>query len=114
MTDYELLELAAKAAGFRRDFQWNCRFLPSAGGSVLCGNSWTKWNPLEDDGDALRLAEKLGLTICMNGTKSVSAFDEYNKNVLRLSTRHTLAVEYKQLVVPLFALRQRLGGKCRD
>jgi len=82
MTDHELLELAAKAAGFRRDFQWNCRFLPSAGGSVLCGNSWTKWNPLEDDGDALRLAEKLGLTICMNGTKSVSAFDEYNKNVL--------------------------------
>ena len=81
MTDHELLELAAKAAGFRRDFQWNCRFLPSAGGSVLCGNSWTKWNPLEDDGDALRLAEKLGLTICMNGTKSVSAFDEYNKNV---------------------------------
>ena len=59
MTDHELLELAAKAAGFRRDFQWNCRFLPSAGGSVLCGNSWTKWNPLEDDGDALRLAVKL-------------------------------------------------------
>lgn len=63
MTDRELLELAAKAAGFRRDFQWNCRFLPSAGGSVLCGNSWTKWNPLEDDGDALRLAVELKLSI---------------------------------------------------
>lgn len=41
MTDRELLELAAKAAG---------------------RPVWA-WNPLDDDGDALRLAVKLWLTI---------------------------------------------------
>ena len=44
-TDRELLELAAKAAGIR----------------TTEGNDY--WNPLEDDGDAFRLAVKLGLKI---------------------------------------------------
>ena len=57
MTDRELLELAAKAAGIEFDF---CR--PELGGcqirkSLVSG--W--WNPLTDDGDALRLAVKLRL-----------------------------------------------------
>ena len=43
--DKNLLELAAKAAGF-------------AAGWVI-----QDWNPLTDDGDALRLAVKLGLTV---------------------------------------------------
>jgi hypothetical protein len=43
MTDRELLELAAKAAG---------------NGFVI-----GYWNPLTDDGDALRLAVKLGLIV---------------------------------------------------
>lgn len=50
MTDRELLELAAKAAGI--NLQW-------MGGPV--GNY--NWNPLFDDGDALRLANRLGLSI---------------------------------------------------
>lgn len=52
MTDRELLELAAKAAGYERN---------SAGPIGPCG-----WNPLEDDGDALRLAVKLRLSIDHN------------------------------------------------
>jgi hypothetical protein len=43
MSDRELLELAAKAAGI--DPNWD-------------GLYW-QWNPLTDDGDALRLAVKL-------------------------------------------------------
>ena len=46
MTDRELLELAAKAAGYKK------RFVHYLG-----------WNPLIDDGDALRLAVKLGLVV---------------------------------------------------
>ncbi len=46
MTDRELLELAAKAAG---------------NGFVI-----GYWNPLTDDGDALRLAVALGLTARMS------------------------------------------------
>jgi hypothetical protein len=59
VTDRELLELAAKAAGIRINY-WvydNDDDSPS----VL--ESGGIWNPLTDDGDALRLAVKLGLTI---------------------------------------------------
>ena len=54
MTDKELLELAAKAAGIDLGY-W----------SPTYNAYWTGeyWNPLTDDGDALRLAVKLGLAI---------------------------------------------------
>ena len=61
-TDRELLELAAKATGLR--LTW------TGGGldvdiptiySGLCSD--TVWNPLTDDGDALRLVVTLGLTV---------------------------------------------------
>ena len=56
MEDRELLELAAKAAGIKADF---------VGGPE---GMWSEelddyWNPLEDDGDALRLAVKLNLLV---------------------------------------------------
>jgi hypothetical protein len=55
MTDKELLELAAKAAGI--EIQW-----PSIGdASCRRTDTWDIWNPITDDGDALRLAVKLGL-----------------------------------------------------
>ena len=72
MTDRELLELAAKAAGIEIS-QWsNCQ----AGGFIAKGSqyldSWGDkriprdfWNPLTDDGDALRLAVKLGFHMGM-------------------------------------------------
>jgi hypothetical protein len=55
MTDRELLELAAKAAGIplvrlEPETVWDTGHITRAG-----------WNPLTDDGDALRLAVKLGL-----------------------------------------------------
>jgi hypothetical protein len=55
MSDRELLELAAKAAGIRINY-WvydNDDDSPSVLGSGGI------WNPLTDDGDALRLAVKL-------------------------------------------------------
>ena len=53
MTDRELLELAAKAAGI--EIQW-----PSIGdASCRRTDTWDIWNPLTDDGDALRLAVAL-------------------------------------------------------
>lgn len=50
-TDRELLELAAKVAGIPY------KALPHS------GSCWEKWDPLNDDGDALRLAVKLRLTV---------------------------------------------------
>jgi len=60
MTDKELLELAAKAAGIE------CYWVESGPDSptmVLNEPYYATWNPLTDDGDALRLAVKLGLGI---------------------------------------------------
>ena len=53
-TDRELLELAAKAAGYQ--------YMPANGCIVVDGIPGT-WNPLTDDGDALRLAVRLSLMI---------------------------------------------------
>ena len=54
MTDRQLLELAAKAAGY--DYK------PCNGGIVVDGIPGN-WNPLIDDGDALRLAVDLNLQV---------------------------------------------------
>ena len=63
--DRELLELAAKAAGI------DCKGWVMPGGrsdgwhGMYTGSdedgSYLRWNPLTDDGDALRLALKLGI-----------------------------------------------------
>lgn len=65
MTDRELLELAAKAAGIallrsRLDDPMCCDFLLVE--RTLDGNG-LRWNPLTEDGDAMRLAANLRLQI---------------------------------------------------
>ena len=60
MNDRELLELAAKAAGVYLEWdgpptQWQPMYYQ--------GKTYHSWNPLTDDGDALRLAVKLGIEI---------------------------------------------------
>lgn len=63
MTDKELLELAARAAGFA-NFEYAsqesgiCVELGASRGAIT-----SYWNPLTNDGDALRLAVKLGLVL---------------------------------------------------
>lgn len=68
MTDRELLELAAKAAGYEIEgevdrlvaqpghFAGGFSIFNERGGSSI-------WNPLTDDGDALRLAVKMGFDL---------------------------------------------------
>jgi len=53
-TDRELLELAAKAAGYFEDI-----FFDDGFDYPYWKNGCNQWNPLKDDGDALRLAVKL-------------------------------------------------------
>lgn len=57
-TDRELLELAANASGL--DLYYSMSTAPS----FLDRDAVRPWNPLTDDGDALRLAVKLRLRIC--------------------------------------------------
>lgn len=55
MADRELLELAAKAAGY--DYK-------PLNGVIVEDGIPGNWNPLADDGDALRLANALKLSTC--------------------------------------------------
>lgn len=55
-TERELLEFAAKAAGYDYEFGIGRRTDPDF-------NEYVAWNPLTDDGDALRLANKLRINI---------------------------------------------------
>jgi hypothetical protein len=59
MTDKELLEAAARAAGI--DYGWQHIYDDYEG---CTADKWD-WNPLTDDGDALRLAVKLDIDFYM-------------------------------------------------
>ena len=75
--DKELLTLAAKAAGI-------------ADGDVLYDMDNDKvWNPLTDDGDALRLAVKLGIEIV------------FTENTVWLGKQHQLGDYIVDLYEPL-------------
>ena len=81
MTDRELLELAAKAAGIKVKgyFEDEPTLLIKPGIRLPPA----RWNPLTDDGDALRLAVKLDLHILRFTNKTtvkastwIDSFDE--------------------------------------
>ncbi len=59
MTDRELLELAAKAAGFH-DAVWAAE--QACVQTLMLPGFRCFWNPLTDDGDALRLAVTLNMS----------------------------------------------------
>lgn len=69
MTDKELLELAAKAIGLEIRMKhydvggWHCQWHHVIDKGI---DEWIDWNPLTDDSDALRLAVKLGLDVCID------------------------------------------------
>ena len=88
MTDRELLELAAKAAGmwvndFSLDDDYQPFFHDERGFRLAWGKGW--WNPITDDGDALRLVVKLTVDIVYDfdrvmvvfGNRDASCITEY-------------------------------------
>jgi len=79
MGDRELLELAAKAAGLRARWnrEVNCmRLLP--GKKTPYGMTYSYWDPLADDGAALRLAVKLGLRVVCHPALNQTIVREYH------------------------------------
>lgn len=71
MGDRELLELAAKAAGVATTY-WNDGQEPYSSGKGFILPTNRLWNPLTDDGDALRLAVKLEMQVCI-GVRRIDA-----------------------------------------
>jgi hypothetical protein len=79
VSDRELLEMAAKAAGLTTSHKWNAErmdMVPPVFAMVVHRDGElvsTGWNPLTDDDDALRLAVKLGIDITFEAFGSVMA-----------------------------------------
>ena len=77
MTDREMLELAAKAAGIEYSYHHGCgdalELVKPRGFQVY-------WNPLTNDGDALRLAVKLGIDLEWRSDGRVAAYRHANAN----------------------------------
>lgn len=94
MTDRELLELAAKAAGLLPPPDGKELDHTTDGGLAFCGNGeFEAWNPLQDDGDALRLAVELsgcdgGIAIMLN-----SRFDSYGCATIHTDADHKSSQE---------------------
>ena len=88
-TDRELLELAAKAAGYTTNHPWNAKrltFNPPVDALVVQhanGPFHTAWNPLDDSGAAMNLAINLDLAII--------PYPIYNKQ------KHSVLVQKKNL-----------------
>ena len=73
MTNRELLELAAKAAGM--NVEWESQY----GVAELFDNdAHREWNPLTDDGDALRLAVKLEIELSSAYDAGMNAYAGYS------------------------------------
>lgn len=87
-TDRELLELAAKAAG-------EVLMYDTFGCSENPERVYNYWNPLQDDGDALRLVVKLGFAVRRISNKamvssSAGQFDEYCDRDSYAATRRAI------------------------
>lgn len=63
MSDRELLELAAKAAGYSIQFKYKEGYISPHAQIKATLDYWSWWEPLTDDGDALRLMATLNINV---------------------------------------------------
>ena len=109
MNDRELLELAAKAAGVGGG--WGDRF-EYHNGAVDLSDMWIldrdefcPWNPLVDDGDALRLAVKLGMRVSVNrdpaGFTAIASIQSAfgAKSAVEVADKETLSEATRRAIV---------------
>ena len=102
MTDREMLEMAARAAGIRTpspddmDLGWQ-QYEESLGLWCKFKWGWNWWNPLADYGDALRLAVKLGIEVwrvpgkaMANGPRISPRISEPNGSDIYAATRRAI------------------------
>lgn len=101
-TDRELLELAARAAGYElNDFAENGAWAYQKGSEVDFYGELPifLWSPLTDDGDALRLAaavatdiQFLGDSVSVSGHYETAENDDYMSAVRRAIVRAAAAI----------------------
>lgn len=100
MTDREFLELSAKAAGFEINNEYENPYYPerckpdAEFPSLLILNRGI-WSPLTDDGDALRLAAKIGIfdkpfAFWPSGIIEFSNSDEFRDEIICTRVRRAI------------------------
>ena len=89
MTDRELLEMAAKAAGIAGGWDKYAKVFVPAEGRIF-------WNPLTDDGDALRLAVKLTLMSCSGHQTYTHSPDIWHAWAMTEAEAYYHSVEYSR------------------
>ena len=98
MKDRELLELAAKAAGIRIDSWGEPDYYSHRDGEVAFTDVG-EWNPLTDDGDALRLAVQLDLCIGPNfDIDRAVVFGGSGENITELHAGNKLTATRRAIV----------------
>lgn len=75
MNDRELLEMSAKACGIEIATWSNCQ---AGGFQTQEGARGKFWNPLDDDGDAMRIAVKLHMSVDMFVGGCEVGYDDMN------------------------------------
>jgi hypothetical protein len=87
MTDRELLERAAKAAGVQ--LAWNMNVLPNGRPYPVNATTGAGWSPLTDDGDALRLLVTLRETLALDAAAmlGLGQFQAWNLDPLAATRR---------------------------
>lgn len=105
-TDRELLELAAKAAGMN---DWS--FVEAWGAMAqkrLAGGFYfyRHWNPLTDDGDALRLAVKLGIEFHIEGGSEDEVV--WANDVMLWTNGNTLSTSRRAIVLAAVAIGESM------
>ncbi|MBX6221388.1 hypothetical protein ISD48_26020 [Pseudomonas aeruginosa] len=98
MSDRELLELAAKAAGYQVD----CGFAdcPLIFGTDAGPDGPREWNPLKDDGDAFRLACSLRLDMAfLEGFEQIVVDDYHGSSRAEEDYRPDMAAAARRAVV---------------
>lgn len=91
-SDRELLELAAKAAGYDVHYDELDDVFYFDNEAMV---SFFKWNPLTDDGDALRLAVKLGMDVYVDNHPDGCACTEAKSITYGVGDPHIL-VDHEQ------------------
>ena len=101
MSDAELLDKAAKAAGGYYDELAGCFSTDMV--------NWEQWEPLEDDGDAFRLAVSLDIAVLTHfPSASVASFDQGPRFIEERQPNNPMPATRRAIVRAAAAMADRM------
>jgi hypothetical protein len=89
MTDRELLERAAKAAGIKLNWHVGCDGSDLQSPTQVIGGAYYFWNPIHDDGEALRLLVALREELALDAAEMIGMgqFKKWKEDPMAITRR---------------------------